>query len=211
MKFIAFEGLDGSGKSSLIQGLVEALKSRSQPFVTTREPGGTPLAEELRELIIRTTHEAPVPRCELLLYQAGRAQHVEKLIRPALQEGKWVLSDRFAASSVAFQSGGRSIPQSDVDWLNHYATGGLQPDLYVLLDLPVEESEKRRLARTSATGQQLDRFEKEASEFHERVRQKYLEIAKRNSSQWLVLSSTEPTEELKNKFLNHLRNLKWLA
>lgn len=211
MKFIAFEGLDGSGKSSLIQGLADILKSQSIPFITTREPGGTPLAEELRELIIRTTHEAPVPRCELLLYQAGRAQHVDKLIRPALKEGKWVITDRFAASSVAFQAGGRNIPQKDVDWLNHYATAGLEPDLYVLLDLPVEESEKRRNSRTQATGQPLDRFEQEAADFHERVRKKYLEIANAHSKNWLILSSTKPVEHLKTEFFQHLKDLKWLA
>lgn len=211
MKFIAFEGLDGSGKSSLIHGLVQALTKQSIPFITSREPGGTPLAEELRELIIRTNHEAPVPRCELLLYMAGRAQHVDKLIRPALQSGKWVLTDRFAASSLAFQSGGRGLPHAQVDWLNAYATDGLQPDLYVLLDLPVLESEKRRQARTQKTGQQPDRLEAEANDFHERVRQKYLQIAKEDPPRWLILSSTDPIESLQATFLEHLRGLKWLS
>lgn len=210
MRFIAFEGLDGSGKSSLIQNLTQVLTKNGIPFVKTREPGGTELAEVLRELIIRTDHESPVDRCELLLYEASRAQHVEKLIRPSLKQGKWVLTDRFDASSVAFQCGGRGISEAEVRWLNAYAISDVKPDLYVLLDLPVEESERRRNSRTQSTGQKPDRLEQEAADFHTRVRNKYLEMAQREPARWLVLDSTRPVQDLEKRFLNELKSRGWL-
>ncbi len=211
MAFIVFEGLDGSGKTSLIQGLVRALEASGTSVITTREPGGTPLAEEIRELLIRTTGEAPHPRTELLLYEAGRAQHVENTIKPALARKSWILCDRFTASSVAFQCGGRGISNTDVDWLNHYATAGLQPDLNVLLDLTVEESERRREGRNNATGSQNDRFESEAREFHERVRKSYLSQASGAPTRWLILDSAQKPEALLLALIAYLKEKKWLA
>src|SRR5690606_18259505 len=144
-----FEGLDGAGKSTLIEGLkshIETSGSKSGPgasVVLTREPGGSVLGDEIRELLLRTKGEAPVPRAELLLYQAARAQHVEVTIRPALKNGAWVLCDRYSASTVAFQAGGRQLPRPAIDWLNSYSTDNLEPDLWVLLDLTTEEAAKR--------------------------------------------------------------------
>src|ERR1700761_5418793 len=116
MPFLAFEGLDGSGKSTLINGLKHEFDQRRIPFVITREPGGSVLGDEIRQMLLRVKGEAPVPRAEALLYQAGRAQHVEKLIRPALARKQWVLSDRFSASSIAFQAGGRAIARAQIEW-----------------------------------------------------------------------------------------------
>ena len=170
MAFIVFEGLDGAGKSSLIEGLKQRLLDMQQDFVFTREPGGTPLAEELREIILRNEGEAPCPRAELLLYEAARAQHVNKFIKPSLDENKWVICDRFTASTFAFQKGGRSLNETDIHWLNSFATDGLKADISILLDLPVEVSKQRTNQRVEATGVEKDRFELEADDFHQKVR-----------------------------------------
>lgn len=207
MRFIAFEGLDGSGKSTLIQGLKSEFEGRGLTYVVSREPGGTTLGAEVRQMLLRIDGEAPVPRAEALLYQADRAQHVDTLIRPALARGDWVLSDRFAASSVAFQAAGRALKREEIDWLNHFSTGGLEPDLYVLLDLSVEES----LRRLRGRGQEADRFEREQSAFHESVRQAYLTMARARPEQWLVLSASEKPERLGAELLKHLKERRWLA
>src|SRR3954464_7993655 len=121
MAFLVFEGLDGSGKSTLIERLAEELKRRGLDLILTREPGGTPLAEDIRKILLRTDAEVPHARTELLLYEASRAQHVERVIKPALRDGRWVLCDRFTASSVSFQSFARKLPRTEIDWLNNYA------------------------------------------------------------------------------------------
>lgn len=211
MRFIVFEGLDGSGKSSLLLALQEELTKLKMDWIRTREPGGTPLGEELRSLITRHADVPPTPRAELLLYEASRAQHVEHVIRPALQKKQWVLCDRFSASSVAFQGGGRQISTEQVEWMNDFATHSLVPDLTVLVDLSVEESKKRRAIRAIATGEKEDRIESEQDDFHERVRQSFLAQAKKNVSTWLILDSRETPDELKKKLLAHLREKKWLA
>lgn len=207
MPFLAFEGLDGSGKSTLINGLKSEFDKRNIAYVVTREPGGTELGDEIRELLLRVKGQAPVPRAEALLYQAGRAQHVECLIKPALEQKKWVLSDRFDASSVAFQAGGRALSRAQIDWLNEFSTAGTKPDLYVLLDLTVEES----LRRLSGRAQEADRFEREAKDFHEKVRQAYLDMAKARPNAWIVLSASLSAPEIQKRLLQALKERKWLA
>ena len=209
MAFIVFEGLDGSGKTTLMKKLSSLLDQSSIPHIITREPGGTPLGDEIRELILRKTGDAPSPRTELLLYEASRAQHVDKKIRPALDSGKWVLCDRFTASSMAFQAGGRSLKISDVEWLNNFATSDLKPHLFVLLDLTVDESEKRRENRQKETNTEADRLESEKRDFHERTRQGYLDEAKKDPSRWLVLDAGKTPDEL-FKILEKTVKEKWL-
>ncbi len=204
MKFIVFEGLDGSGKTTLIKKLSQELDQSRIHHIHTREPGGSKLGDELRHMILRTEGEAPVPRAELLMYEAARAQHVDRLIRPALADKKWVLCDRFSASSIAFQSGGRHISEDQVTWLNQFATGHLEPDLTVLLDLSAEESEKRRSGRNEAA----DRMEKEDRDFHERIRKSFLKQAE--SPTWLTLNAALNVETLHSQLMHHLRGLKWL-
>lgn len=204
MAFVAFEGLDGAGKSTLINAFADQLKARQMAFVRTREPGGSPLGEEIRNLLLRTDGDAPVPRAELLLYEAGRAQHVEKIIRPALAGGKWVLCDRYYSSTVAFQNGGRQLALDPIEWLNRYAVDGCEPDLWVLLDLDVPTAMSRMV------GRDLDRFEREQQEFHERVRLSYLQQAKRNPTQWLVLSALDSPEQLLQKLMSRGKELGWL-
>lgn len=206
MHFLAFEGLDGAGKSTLIQGLGRELEARGQASVITREPGGSALGEAVRKLLLTVDGEAPVPRAEALLYQAVRAQHVDKLIRPTLMAKKWVLCDRYAASSLAFQSGGREISEQQIQWLNNFSTGNLQPDLYILLDLPVDES----LKRLNSRGQDTDRFEREHRGFHERVRSAYIQQAHAKPEQWCVLSATEAPATLLNNLMRELKNRTWL-
>lgn len=211
MRFVVFEGLDGSGKSSLMKQLEDELSRRGFAFLRTREPGGTPLGDEIRHLILRKDGDTPCPRAELLLYEASRAQHVDKVIRPALAKKTWVVSDRFAASSVAFQAGGRAISEAKVHELNGFATDGLTPDLTVLIDLSVEESRRRRRKRTDQGGDSEDRIEAEADAFHERVRQSFLAQAKSDAGRWLVLDGGETPEVLREKMLAHLKELGWLA
>lgn len=202
--FLVFEGLDGSGKSSLMRSLEDRLNKDKISFHRTREPGGTPLGDEIREMILRTQGPNPLPRAELLLYEASRAQHVDQVIRPKLASGEWVLCDRFAASSVAFQGGGREISEADVVTLNTFATGGLEADLTVLLDLSVEESRKRRQSRGVALGETEDRIESEADDFHEKVRQSFLKQARANETKWLVLDASKTPQELSAELLHAL-------
>lgn len=203
--FLAFEGLDGSGKSTLIEALASELKKRGRRFKLTREPGGTRLAEEIRQLLLRTDHEAPVARTELLLYAASRAQHVANVIRPALNAGEWVLCDRFIASSVAFQSFARGLARAEVDWLNSFAIDGTKPNLTILLDLSVDESRRRRAGRESA-----DRMEQEARAFHESVRQGYLTQATENPSEWLVIDASQAPEKITALVVRELEKRGWL-
>ncbi len=210
MAFLVFEGLDGAGKTTLIQHLKEHLVQRAIKVQVSREPGGTELGEELRTLLLKTKGQAPTPRCELLLYEAIRAQHVDLLIRPALEQGNWVLCDRFTASSLAFQSGGRSLQVDEIVWLNQFATGGLRPDLTILMDLTVEESDRRRENRSRTSGVPQDRFEQEARDFHERVRQNYLRQALESPQGWLVLSASQTPDSLFQQLKSELEKRRWL-
>lgn len=206
--FLVFEGLDGSGKSSLMKMLSQQLLDLSYQVVITREPGGTPLGDQLRDLILKKSEFAPTGRAELLMYQASRAQHVETVIRPALVDQKWVLCDRFSASSVAFQGGGRGISLNDVLWLNHFSTEALVPDLTILLDLSVEESKRRRENRSLQTGEVADRIESEKDDFHNRVRQGFLNLAHKpeEKNRWLVLDASMTPQQLFEILLNDLKD-----
>jgi dTMP kinase len=207
MPFLVFEGLDGSGKSTLIQNLESRLKANHQSVMVTREPGGTPLGDELRAILLRNQADAPHPKTELLLYEASRAEHVEKRIRPAIQSGTWVLCDRFEASSIAFQSAGRSISDADVKDMNAFATGGLKAELTVLLDIPVEESIRRMGLRANQTGIAKDRFELEETQFHTKVRQSFLEqynSAQKNPNSagiWFKIIGTESPDACLSKLI----------
>ncbi len=185
------------------------LRGKNLNVLKTREPGGTELGDEIRNLILRREGDNPTPRTELLLYEASRAQHVDRVILPQLKKNVWVLCDRFSASSIAFQAGGRSIDTEWVERLNEFATNGLAPDLTVLLDLSVEESRRRRNQRQNHTGSQEDRIESEADTFHERVRQSFLSQAREDARRWLVLDASQPPEVLLKNLLDHLISLKW--
>lgn len=184
--FVSFEGGDGTGKSTQIALLAAWLEERGHTVVRTREPGGTPLGAELRQAVL---HGAEMgPRAEALLYAADRAHHVDTVIRPALARGAVVLTDRYLDSSVAYQGDGRALGADEVERLNLWATGGLLPDVTVLLDLDPAVG----LARLSA---EPDRLERAGPEFHRRTRQAFLQRAA-DGGRWLVVDGAQPVEEI---------------
>lgn len=192
--FISFEGIDGVGKSTQANLLEDFLLAAGQQVVRTLEPGGTELGNEIRNLLLhRKGHVAP--RAEALLYAADRGHHVETLIRPALAEGKIVITDRYLDSSVAYQGAGRELEPSEVRQLSIFATKGLLPDLTILLDLDAESASHRR----SKTGAEPDRLEREKTEFFERVRQSYLELAKAEPERFLVVDASRDVEAMQSQ------------
>jgi len=198
--FITFEGPEGSGKTTQIEHLAAWLRSTGRDVVVTFEPGGTKIGERVRALLFDLAHGEMTARTELLLMNAARAQHVEQVIEPALTAGKLVLSDRFAESSLAYQGFGRELGLDVVEPICDFATGGLKPDLVLLLDLDVAEGLKRNWkldagsARTEAT--KGNRFEAESLAFHQRVRDGFLQLAKREPDRFVVLDATLPPDEL---------------
>lgn len=198
-KFITFEGPEGSGKSTHIQLLAEFLKKRGIEVVCSREPGGTDLAEDIRNLIQSVREDAPVPATEVLLFLASRAQHVQKKIRPALERGAWVLCDRFEDSTFAYQGAGRGFPLEKLRTLNNFATQGLVPDLVLILDIPRSAGKKRLAERQIATHTEADRIEREAEAFHERLRQQFLMLADQDPQRYEVVSTDHPRDEVSEK------------
>lgn len=189
--FIVLEGIDGSGKTSVARILAERFDAQGRTVVLTREPGGTRLGEAVRSLVLGG--QAPIePIAELLLFSAARAQHVAAVIRPALQRGEIVICDRFTASTLAYQWGGRGVLRADIEAAQRLATGGLVPDLTLLLDLPAEVAQQRRFGEREA----VNRFDEEAMAFHLRVRSAYLTLAAEDPSRWRVLDSTQPPGDL---------------
>jgi dTMP kinase len=189
--FITLEGGDGSGKTTQAALLEEWLGEQGRRVVRTREPGGTDLGLELRQIVLhRRGHIAP--RAEALLYAADRAHHVETLVRPALDRGEVVLQDRYVDSSVAYQGAGRVLGGDEVRELSVWATGGLTPDLTVLLDLDPQVGR----SRLDAAEKSWDRLESEAAAFHGRVRDSYLAIARAEPARFLVVDATLPVAEV---------------
>ncbi len=196
--FITFEGIEGCGKSTQAKLLYEELLSRGKKVILTREPGGTPSAEEIREFILKEREEFFPPFSELLLYIAARGFHVENLIRPALKEGIDVICDRFSDSTIAYQGYGRGIDPKFIRDIDSKATGGLKPDITFLIDLPVKEALKRIGTR------ERDRIEKEELEFHEKVRSGFIEIAKREPERVVVLDGEKGIEEIFKEVVREL-------
>ena len=176
--FITFEGIEGSGKSTQLQILRQRLEGGGHRIVATREPGGCPIADAIRTILLDPVNQTLVPRTELLLYAAARAQHVDQVIRPALANGATVLCDRFTDATTAYQGGGRGLDAALVAELNAIATAGLAPDLTLLLDFPVEIGLSRARQRNQQeAGLAEGRFELETLTFHRRVRSAYLALA----------------------------------
>lgn len=188
-KFITLEGIDGAGKSTHHAWLVEYLRTRGKPVVATREPGGTPLGETLRGLLLSQSMHLET---EALLMFAARREHLDKLILPALARGEWVVSDRFTDASFAYQGGGRGLAQARLETLESWVQGEFQPDLTLLFDVPIEVSR----ARLAATGNAPDRFEQEQGEFFERVRQAYLQRAAQFPRRIVRIDAALPMDEI---------------
>lgn len=193
-KFITFEGIDGSGKSTQLRMLANELRVRGFNVMPTMEPGGTPLGRRLREAFLET-EENVAPLAELLLFAADRAQHVNFLVKPALAEGKIVISDRYADATFAYQGAGRGFSESIVNQVIELATGGLKPDLTLFFDLPIEKALLRTNSRTDA-GEQKNRMDKETAEFYARVREAYLKIAANEPERFRVVDALGFTDEV---------------
>jgi len=202
-KFITIEGIEGAGKSTAVKFIHDYLQSKGKSVVVTREPGGTPVAEEIRQLVLNPDAKEIIdPKAELLLMFAGRAQHVARVILPELSAGKWVLCDRFVDATYAYQCGGRGLDAKWVKMLEELVVGSLRPDLTILLDLDPEVG----LARSRRRGPQ-DRFEKEKVAFFERVRQVYLERADHEKQRFRVIDAAQPLGAVQENLKRVLESL----
>lgn len=189
--FITFEGIDGVGKSTQVELLIAHLEANGKTVCRTHEPGGTDLGTEIRHLLLHRKGEVS-PRAEALLYAADRAHHVATKIRPALERGEVVVSDRYMDSSIAYQGSGRHLGFEQIRELSMFASGGLLPDLTVLLDLEASKAQARR----NKTGEAPDRLEREKIEFFETVRKAFLDLAAAEPKRWLVLDAEQSVDEM---------------
>lgn len=187
-KFITFEGVDGAGKSTHLEWFAGMLRQRGIDLLVTREPGGTPLGERLREILLSQPMHAET---EAMLMFAARREHIEQVIRPALQRGTWVISDRFSDASFAYQGGGRGVPLAKLEQLEQWVHGDLQPNLTLLFDIPIEIARQRLSNNVS-----LDRFEQERGEFFERVRQAYLARAAKTPQRFAIIHAEKTMPEV---------------
>lgn len=198
--FITFEGIDGSGKSTQMRMLTQVLRSRGLEVIQTREPGGTSFGKRLRSAIL-DLHEHVDPLAELLLFAADRAQHVRTLVRPAIEAGHIVLSDRYADATRAYQGAGRGFSTELIDEVIELATDGLRPDLTLIFDLPVAECVARAHRRTH-DGHKGDRLDSEDADFHTRVREAYLEIARREPERVRVIDASGTIDETQARVMD---------
>lgn len=190
--FITFEGPDGSGKTTQIRKLIPVLQEKGLDIVHTREPGGTDIGDQIRSVIMNMKNKSMHPRAEILLFCASRAQLVEELIRPSLREGKFVLCDRYADSTMAYQGYGHGLDRETLSQLLNFATGGLKPDLTLLFDISAEAGLRRRLSNH----EEWNRMDDYALQFHERVRSGYLAMAAAEPERWAVINADRTPEEI---------------
>ena len=200
-KFITIEGTEGVGKTTNIQFIESWMKSNNLPYALTREPGGTPLAEQIRELLLAPREESVCSTAELLLMFAARAQHLNQLIEPMLEEGAWVLCDRFTDATYAYQGAGREMRDDLISELEVLVQGSLRPDLTLILDIPVEVGLQRASERSTP-----DRFELERIEFFQRVRNRYLQIASDNPQRCVVIDASQPLDVVQQQIETALNN-----
>lgn len=198
-KFITIEGTEGVGKTTNIAFIEGWLEARKLPYISTREPGGTPLAEQVRELLLAPRAELVCSASELLLMFAGRAQHIDQVIEPALAEGRWILCDRFTDATYAYQGAGRKMGSDLIAELEILVQGSLRPDLTLILDIPVDIGLKRASARSDP-----DRFELEQVEFFERVRRGYLGIAEQDPDRCKLIDASQSLEQVQSQIANVL-------
>jgi dTMP kinase len=197
-KFITFEGVDGAGKSTHLAWFADALRQRGFDVVVTREPGGTPLGEQLREMLLNQPMSIGT---EALLMFAARLEHIEQVIKPALSIGKWVISDRFSDASFAYQGGGRGLGWDKLSQLEQWVHPDLQPDLTLFFDVPVEVARQRLRSpdNTRPSNASLDRFEQEQADFFERVRDGYHRRVRQNPQRYIVIDAAQSMDAIKQK------------
>jgi len=190
--FIALEGVDGSGKSTIAKRLVLTLQESGRRAILTREPGGTAIGEQIRTVLLGQQSSSMLPTTEMLLFAAARAQLVGEVIMPALHESKIVVADRFSDSSLAYQGGARGLERASVIQAQFLATGGLEPDLKILLDVPIEAALQRRMGDSH----QVNRLDREAVQFHRRVRDAYHLLVEADRGRWRVIDANRPEEDV---------------
>jgi len=198
--FITFEGPEGAGKTTQIKRLAVLLEKYGIPFIITREPGGSRLSTHLRRWILNKLEYKLTNETELFLFLADRSQHVKEVIKPSLEKGKVVLCDRYTDSTLAYQGGGRGFDMDMLDNMNRLAADNLKPDITLLFDLPVEDGLKRVVGR----GKGKDRMEREKLDFHRRVREAFLAVAKKNKKRILVLDASQSAELVYQQMLEKL-------
>ena len=204
--FITFEGIEGCGKTTQIKRLADRLEGYGLPLVTTLEPGGTDIGRRIRRILLDAKSKDLTPLTELILYIADRTQHVEEVIKPALEAGKWVLCDRFFDATMAYQGSARGQDEALIGFLNEMATQGLVPDLTFLLDCPVEVGLQRARKRDSqGTQKGQDRFEREAVAFHLKVRDAYLALAETHSKRFAVIDASVDRDVMEKAILDRLK------
>ena len=208
-RFLTIEGIEGVGKSTQVARLSLALRDRGIAHVVTREPGGTPLAERIRDIVLEASDEALPPTAELLLMFAARAVHLTNHVEPSLRAGRWVVCDRFIDATYAYQGGGRRLNPDHIRQLETMVLGARRPDLTVLLDAPVEEALQR--ARQRNAGAAADRFESERAEFFERVRVAYGARAAAEPDRIAVVDASESVDRIASHILNLLQARSWIS
>jgi dTMP kinase len=203
-QFITFEGIEGCGKTTQIRMLAERLKANGRDVVLTREPGGTEIGERIRSVLLDSAHDEMAPITELLLYAASRTQHIAEVIAPAIRAGKLVLCDRYSDATSAYQGAARRIPAELIKAVHAIATGGLMPDLTLLLDCPAGVGLARARERNERIvhSSRMDRFERETAEFHELVRQGYLAAAAAEPRRFVVVDAAGSIEDAHGKILS---------
>ncbi len=202
------EGPEGSGKSTQAKTLIQRLAERGVEAIYTREPGGTALGEAIRNILQHNqAGESPCERAELLLFEASRNQLVEKVIRPNLEKGIWVICDRFMDSTTAYQGYGRGLPVEEIQSINRFTVNGLSPDLTLLLDLDVAAGFERIAQRYLARGESADRFEQEERSFHERVRAGYLKLAGQAPERFRIINAAQQSDVVASDIWNAVGNL----
>lgn len=208
-RFVTFEGIEGVGKTTQVARVSRALASRGVAHVVTREPGGTPLAENIRHVVLTARDETLPPTAELLLMFAARAVHLANHIEPNLRAGRWVICDRFTDATYAYQGGGRQLSAEPIRELESMVQGVRRPDLTVLLDAPVEAALARAAARNA--GAAADRFERERGEFFERVRNVYLARAAAEPNRIALIDATQSVDEVSACILAELKARSWIS
>lgn len=204
--FISFEGIEGCGKTTQVMRLADRLEALNISVVTTREPGGTPVGEEVRRVLLDARNKNLSPLAELFLYAADRAQHVQEVISPALAQGKWVLCDRYLDATTVYQGYSRGLDMDLVRLLNKTATGGLLPDMTFLLDCPVEVGLGRALTRNRTMEQEdQGRFEMEEKRFHESVREGYLKLAGTEKERFVLIDASLNEDEMEAFIFSHIK------
>ncbi len=206
-QFITLEGTEGGGKSTNLRWMESFLLEQGVDVVVTREPGGTEIGEAIRHILLNKDFDAMCDDTELLLMFAARAQHIQEKIKPALAEGKWVISDRFTDATYAYQGGARGLDMARIAQIEQWVQQGFQPNLTFIFDLPVEIGMSRVLSRSQETGQVIDRFEQEKQAFFEKVRAAYLARANQSPARYKVLDASQPIDSVQQQIKTRLQGL----